>query len=281
MEKDYRILIPGGKGMLGKAVFEIFKKENLNFKVLDLPEFDITKKEMVEKEIKDYKPTHILNLSAYTNVDQAEIEKENAFLVNEKGVENLLPFGKEIKIIHISTDYVFNGKKEGMWEEEDTPEPINFYGLSKFYGEKKLYSLKDYLIIRTSWLFGPGGKNFVKTISEKLKNGEDLKVVSDQRGCPTYTKVLAEGILFLIKKNAKGIYHFCQPPPTTWYDFAVKIRELLKLKNKIEAVSSDEFKTMAKRPKNSVLSTKKILKEFGYEIPSWEDSLEDYLKNYE
>ncbi len=280
MEKDYRILITGGKGMLGKAILKLFNKENLNFKILDLPEFDITKKEMVEKEIKNYNPTHILNFSAYTNVDRAEIEKEIAFEVNEKGVENIVFFLKEynFKIIHISTDYVFSGEKEGEWEEDDLPAPINVYGLSKFYGEKKLYNLKDYLIIRTSWLFGPGGENFVKKISEKLKNGENLKVVKDQRGCPTYTKVLAEGILFLIKKEAKGIYHFCQPPSTTWYEFAVKIKEFLNLKNKIEPVLSEEYKTLAKRPKNSVLSIKKIIKKFNYNIPNWEESLKEYLK---
>lgn len=280
MEKDYRILIPGGKGMLGKAVEEIFKENSINFKILDLPDFDITKKEDVEREIKDYKPNHILNLSAYTNVDRAEIEKEIAFEVNEKGVENIVFFlkGYNFKIIHISTDYVFNGEKEGEWEEDDLPAPINAYGLSKFYGEKKLYNLKDYLIIRTSWLFGPGGENFVKKITEKLKKGEDLKVVKDQRGCPTYSKVLAEGILFLIKKEAKGIYHFCQPPSTNWYDFALKIKEFLNLNNKIEPVLSEEYKALAKRPKNSVLSTKKIVKEFNYNIPSWEESLKEYLK---
>ncbi|MEJ5167016.1 MAG: dTDP-4-dehydrorhamnose reductase [Thermoanaerobaculia bacterium] len=276
-----KVLIPGGRGMLGYAVCEYFSGKRQDFKVLDLPEFDVTQKDRVGEEIEKYKPTIILNLSAYTKVDQAEVEKDKAFEVNEKGVENLCFFCSKfnIKLIHISTDYVFNGKKEGEWSEEDKPEPINIYGLSKLKGEEKVKNLKDFLIIRTSWLFGPNGQNFVKTISEKLKKGENLKVVKDQRGCPTYTKVLAEAIYLMIEKNAKGIYHFCQPPPTTWYDFAIRIREVLALKNKIEPVSSEEYKTLAKRPKNSVLSIKKFLREFDFSIPNWEESLFEYLKN--
>lgn len=279
MVKGYKILIPGGKGMLGFSVQEILKEKKFDFKILDLPEFDLTKREMVEEEIEKYKPTHILNLSAYTKVDQAELERDKAFEVNEKGVENLVFFSKKLKIklIHISTDYVFNGEKGGEWVEDDIPNPINTYGLSKLKGEEKVKKLSDFLILRTSWLFGPSGLNFVKTISEKLKNGENLKVVKDQRGCPTYTKVLAKALLLMIEKNSKGIYHFCQPPETTWYDFALKIREFLGLKNIIEAVSSKEYKTLAKRPANSVLSVKKFLREFDFKIPSWEISLKEYL----
>lgn len=283
MEKGFKILIPGGKGMLGFAVQEIFKRKKIAFKVLDLPKFDVANKEKVKKAIESYKPTHILNLSAYTKVDKAEEEIEKAFDVNERGVENLCFFSENlnIKLIHISTDYVFNGKKEGEWSEEDTPEPLNIYGLSKLKGEEKVKNLKEFLIIRTSWLFGPNGTNFVKTIFEKLKSGKNLKVVSDQRGCPTYTKVLAKAILLLIEKNASGIYHFCQPPPTTWYHFALKIRDILGLENVIEPVSSKDYKTLAKRPENSVLSVQKFLKEFDFKIPSWEESLRDYLNSYE
>lgn len=278
-----KILIPGGRGMLGHAVSELFLKKNLDFKVLDLPEFDITDKNRVGEEVEKYKPTIILNLSAYTKVDQAEVEKVKAFEVNEGGVENLCFFCSKLKIklIHISTDYVFNGKKEGEWVEEDKPEPLNIYGLSKLKGEEKVKNLEDFLIIRTSWLFGPKGQNFVKTISDKLKKGENLRVVSDQRGCPTYTKVLAEAIYLMIEKNAKGIYHFCQPPETTWYHFALKIRDILGLENIIEPVSSKDYKTLAKRPENSVLSVKKFLKDFNFKIPSWEDSLKEYLNSYE
>lgn len=275
-----KILVPGGKGMLGFAVQEVFKIKNLEFLILDLPEFDVTKIERVKEEIEKYKPTHILNLSAYTKVDKAEEERERAFEVNEKGVENLVIFSKKykIKLIHISTDYVFNGKKEGEWEEDDEPEPLNTYGLSKLKGEEKVKVLEEFLIIRTSWLFGPEGANFVKTIAEKLKKGENLKVVRDQIGCPTYTKVLAQAILLMIERNAKGIYHFCQPPKTTWYDFALKIRDFLGLKNIIEPVTSEDYKTLAKRPLNSVLSVQKFLKDFKFEIPSWEVSLKEYLE---
>lgn len=284
MEK-YKIFIPGGKGMLGCAINELFLKNKLEFKIADLPEFDVRDENLVREEIIKYKPTHILNLSAYTKVDKAEEEREEAFGVNEKGVENLCNISSKLKIklIHISTDYVFNGEKEGEWTEEDEPSPINIYGLSKLKGEEAVKKLDDFLIIRTSWLFGKGGQNFVKTIALKLKKKEDLKVIMDQRGCPTYTKFLATAILFLIKNNAKGIYHICQPPPTTWYDFALKIKEILKVKDvNIYPVSSDEYKTPAKRPKNSILSTKKFLKDYNYKIPSWEESLKDYLeKDYE
>lgn len=284
MEK-YKIFIPGGKGMLGCAINEFFLKNKLEFKIADLPEFDVRDENLMRNEIIKYKPTHILNLSAYTKVDKAEEEREKAFLVNEKGVENLCKIARKLKIklIHISTDYVFNGEKYGEWVEEDEPSPINTYGLSKLKGEEAVKKLDDFLIIRTSWLFGKGGQNFVKTIALKLKKKEDLKIVMDQKGCPTYTKVLADAILFLIKKNAKGIYHFCQPPPTTWYDFALKIKEILKVEDvNIFPISSNEYKTPARRPENSVLSTKKFLKDYNYKIPSWEKSLKDYLeKNYE
>lgn len=284
MGKDCRILIPGGRGMLGNAIKENFEKKGIKFKVVDLPEFDVTIKEKIEKEILDFKPTHILNLSAYTNVDQAEIEKEKAFLVNEKGVENLVFFSEKykIKLIHISTDYVFDGEKAGKWSEEDKPNPLNVYGLSKLKGEEKVKKLKDFLIIRTSWLFGKGGKNFVKTIYEKLKKGENLRVVNDQKGCPTYTKVLAEAIFLILKKNLKGIYHFCQPPETTWFEFALKIKDISGMKDKkIEPISSEEYKALARRPKNSVLSIEKFLNDVSFKIPSWEESLRDYIKELE
>ncbi len=280
MAEKFKVLVPGGKGMLGKAVEDLFLKENLEFLILDLPEFDIKNEDLVLKEILDYKPSHILNLAAYTNVDKAEEEKEEAFLVNERGVENLCKGALKVgaKLIHISTDYVFDGEKVGEWEEDDLPNPINVYGLSKLKGEEKVLKIEDFLIVRTSWLFGRGGKNFVKTISEKLKKNETLKVVNDQRGCPTYTKELAKFLLFLIKKNSKGIYHFCQPPSTTWYNFALKVREILRIDTPINPVSSIDYKTPAKRPKNSVLSIKKIKNEFNYQIPPWEESLRDYLK---
>jgi len=187
--------------------------------------------------------------------------------------------GLQATLVHISTDYVFNGLKAGAWTEEDLPDPVNYYGFTKLEGEKPVLAYEGGLVIRTSWLFGRGGRNFVDTVAAKLKAGETLEVVDDQHGCPTSTPVLAEAILNLIQASARGLFHFCQPPATTWFDLAEFIAMELGLPpERVRPTTSDRFPRPAKRPANSVLSTEKYRSATGHTIPFWTVSVREHLK---
>ena len=230
---------------------------------------------------------YIINCAAYTDVRKAEFERERAFDINSNGVKNLVNFCEKnnVKMIHFSTDYVYNSFIKKPINEDEFIDPQNYYGFSKREGEKHIENSKnESIVIRTSWLYSKYGKNFVNTIIDKSKKEENLKVVNDQFGCPTYAKDLAEAVIKIlgskkrIDENAK-IFNYSNEGSTNWFDFAKKILELYEYDNIIEAVNSEYFKDEVKRPKFSITSKQKIIDTFNIEINNWDKSLTNYIIN--
>lgn len=275
MSSSKKVLVTGANGMLGLDLVHLLEKENFTVIATDINNLDITDERAVEVFLNEHKPDFVIHAAAYTNVDKAEEEQEKAFLINQKGAENIAKYSAflNIPIFYMSTDYVFDGTKDEPYEPLDAPNPINVYGLSKFKGEEtvKNYNSKHY-IIRTSWLYGKNGKNFVETIIKLAQEKAELRVVSNQFGCPTWTTALAHGIIEIIKKNKDyGIYHICGSSSTSWHGFAEKIVEFAGLKARVIPVSTEEFPRPAKRPKYSVMNN-------NNSCPNWEKSLKEYIE---
>jgi dTDP-4-dehydrorhamnose reductase len=277
-----RILLLGHKGMLGS---DLLLKLNLQHEVvgMDKEEIDIVSPNECVQAIKGTAPNVVVNAAAYTNVDGCETAKDECFAVNAEAVKNIAKAcrNKNIRIIHFSTDYVFDGTAQQPYKENDQCNPINAYGASKLAGERYLQSLADdYLLIRTSWLYGTKGKNFVQTILEKAKTTPTLSVVDDQVGSPTYTKDLAAAIDLLISQNLKGIFHVTNRGSCSWYQFAVKILQESEMDDvKVIPIKSDKLPRPAKRPTYSVLSVQKFISATGKTTQPWQLALQDYLNN--
>jgi len=275
---DHKVLILGAKGMLGSALAEVFS--DLNPALWDMSEIDITDQKAVDKKLAEFKPTLIINAAAYTDVDGAESNKELADKVNGAAVGYLAETAKKLSaiLVHYSTDYVFAGvNKSGYKENEDTA-PVNIYGESKLLGEQLLVkNCEMYYLIRSSWLYGSNGKNFIDTILTKAEQKDTLTVVNDQFGKPTYTKDLALATRRLVEQMKPcGIYHITNETHVggiTWYDLAKKAIELKNIKTNVVPCSSAEFPRPAKRPAYSALINTKL-----EPTRSWEESLEEYLK---
>ncbi len=244
-------------------------------------ELDVTEKKDVEGCISSVKPDVVVHAAANTNVDGCESNRELAFLVNAEGTKNVALACQETGsvMIYISTDYVFDGAKDTPYTEEDEPHPINVYGESKLAGENHVKSiLRRYYIVRTSWLFGKNGKNFVDTILHLAKEKDEPRVVDDQFGSPTYTLDLTKAISKLIEKPSYGYYHITNQGFCSWYDFAREILGLSRLNDiKVIPVSTKEIKRLANRPKYSVLSCQKFMNEFDYNLRDWQDALKGCL----
>ena len=276
-----KILITGANGMLAKAVKERLKEYELT--CTDVEELDITNREKVLKFVEELKPDYIVNCAAYTAVDKAEEDYDLAEKINADGPKNLAIAAKEngATLIHVSTDYVFDGNlsTDKVYVENDKTEPVTVYGITKLHGEEAVeQNSNKYYIFRTAWLYGDGN-NFVRTMLKLGKEKEEVNVVADQHGSPTYAVDLANIIGNAIEKKIPyGVYHSTNEGYTTWYDFTKKIYELANLNCKVNPVTSEEFVRPAKRPKNSMLSEEK-LKSVGIEVPLWENALDRYLKN--
>ena len=278
-------LVTGAEGQLGKcfqAVTKEFPKHELIF--TNREAVDITKLGTLQRFYKTHSFEGIINCAAYTQVDGAENEIFKAKQINTNGLQNLTSFAEEkgLFIIHFSTDYVFNGTTSFPYKEDDKPNPINIYGQSKYEGEQIL-KISNCLntTIRISWLFSPFGKNFVKTILILSKTKDNIKVVNDQHGRPTYGIDLARTVLSNISKLDFfdfNLYHYAMQGSTTWFDFATKIIAIKKRTCQIKSCSTAEYPTLAKRPKHSILDTKLIENQLSLNIPSWEDSLKRCLK---
>ncbi|OQY14561.1 MAG: dTDP-4-dehydrorhamnose reductase [Desulfobacteraceae bacterium 4572_187] len=287
-----KLLIIGSKGQLGSELVIECKKNDFSFLALDLPEFNITDPSCVEKTLADFKPSIVINASAYTNVDKAETVQEIAFAVNSDGPANLAVScdKSRIPIIHVSTDYVFDGSKGQPYTESDPVSPLGVYGKSKEEGERKLRSiLKQHIILRTSWLYGTFGNNFVKTMLRLGNEKEIIKVVSDQYGCPTCAADLAVAVMHIskqIRQNLKiawGTYHYCGLGITTWHKFAKAIFEIAsQYKNykvsRVEAITTAQYPTKTKRPAFSALNCSLIKKHFGINTKPWQESLEKTIE---
>ncbi len=268
--------IIGAKGMLGTMLSQIFADQNPI--LLDRDEIDITDETSVRSKLIEIKPTVIINAAAYTNVDGAETDKETAFQVNEKGIENLANVARELgaTVVHYSTDYVFPGdKEEGYTEEDESSGPLNVYGESKLAGEKALQHAPNHYLIRTAWLYGPNGKNFVTTMLGLAKEKDSLSVVNDQIGSPTFTKDLAQYTRTLLEEEYPfGTYHGVNDGRTSWYEFAKKIFEIADVNIEVKPVTSAEFVRPAKRPSFSILQNTK-----GPKMRSWTEALQEYIQS--
>lgn len=275
-----KILITGANGMLAKAVKEELKENELA--CTDVEELDITNLDAVKMYTKKVKPDYIINCAAYTAVDKAEEQEELVYKINAIGPKNLAIAAQEDNavLVHISTDYVFGGEKDVSedYSEDDEKNPQAVYGKTKLAGEKFIEeNCKKFYIFRTAWLYGEG-HNFVRTMINLSKEHDEVKVVNDQHGSPTYAVDLASIIHQAMEKQIPfGVYNSTNMGYTTWYDFTKMIYNLEGINCKVTPVTSEEFKSVAKRPKNSQMSKSKLLK-YGIKIPTYEDALKRYLK---
>ncbi|RSK41523.1 dTDP-4-dehydrorhamnose reductase [Mangrovimonas spongiae] len=279
------VLVTGSHGQLGQCLQDVVTQEkpsSITFVFLGSSDLDITNTDQLKNVFQTGNFEFCVNCAAYTAVDAAEEHQELAFKVNAEGVKNIAEVCKahNTTLIHISTDFVFDGKKRTPYKEIDTPNPINVYGESKLAGETFLQDILDrYFIIRTSWLYSGYGHNFVKTMLRLFKEKDALNVVDDQGGSPTYAGDLAKFIYNIISSQPTnyGVYHFSNLGETTWFRFAKQIKELSQSHVKITPITSSEFPTKAVRPKYSVLSTKKVEETFRYKLSHWKDSLQKML----
>ncbi|MDA1169198.1 MAG: dTDP-4-dehydrorhamnose reductase [bacterium] len=270
------LVIVGSKGMLGSMLGSVFAEYKPL--LLDRDEIDITNSDSVRAVLRAANATHVINAAAYTNVDDAETHKEDAFLVNEMGVKNLSEVAKELSatLIHFSTDYVFPGTSVDGYSETDSPGPaVNEYGNSKLAGERALKeSGCNFYLVRTAWLYGPNGKNFVDTMLQLAQTKKNLSVVEDQVGSPTFTKDVATYIkTLIIEQYPFGIYHAVNSGKASWFEFAQKIFEYMQnMPVIVKPVSSAEFPRIAKRPAFSILQNTK-----GPQVRVWQEALREYL----
>lgn len=281
----YNILVTGSMGQLGSEIKELSSNYNYNFFFTTRDDIDITSKDSIKEFCQTNSINVIINCVAYTAVDKAESDMENADLVNRKAVKKLSIVAKEldIKLIHISTDYVFDGKNFKPYVEEFQTNPQSVYGKTKLDGENEMININplNSIIIRTSWVYSYYGNNFVKTMLRLGKEKEELGVIFDQVGTPTYAKHLAITILDIIPQieNSKvEIYNYSNEGVLSWYDFAKEIMKMAKLNCKVKAIETYQYPTPAKRPHFSLLNKSKIKQKFNIEIPYWKDGLDDCLK---
>lgn len=280
-----RILVTGARGMLGQEVvssLEMNGHEVWGTDVVSSEEpLDITKPDQIRCAIASFRPEWIVNCAAYTNVDGAEEHEDEAFMLNAKGPEMLARACRKnsVKLLHLSTDYVFDGTKDAPYTEDDLPGPVNVYGVSKLAGENAIrHQMTEYVIVRTQWLIGIHGRNFVSTILAAAQVRDTLQVVNDQWGCPTFAPDLAKAIALLMEIDARGVFHVCNRGRTTWYDLACKAIEHVGLGTKVVPVETSAYPRPAQRPRNSVLSTKKFTEKTGKVMPLWQTSLESYVR---
>ena len=250
---------------------------------MDRDEIDITCADECQKAIEDTKPQMVVNAAAFTNVDGCEAAREECFLVNAEAVKNIAEAcrDKNIPVIQFSTDYVFDGTGSRPYEEEEPCNPINVYGASKLAGENHLRTITDnYILIRTAWLYGAGGKNFVQAILDKAKATKKLTVVDDQTGSPTCTRDLAAAVELLIDKNARGVFHVTNRGSCTWFEFAKKIVKEARIEGvEILPMKSSELQRAALRPAYSVLGLQKFIAATGKTMQPWQLAFSDYYRH--
>lgn len=280
------VLVVGGAGMLGKALQRELSRWLSGTRVVSPThtEMDLSDPAAVSRTVRAVAPQWIFNSAAYTQVDQAEKDVDLAHAINAEGPQALAEAAKRAGayLVHVSTDYVFDGTKDGPYVEEDPVSPINAYGSTKEAGEKAIaMSGAEALVVRSAWLYGPGGRpNFVDTIRGLLMERPKLSVVNDQRGCPTYTCDLASAILDLSQRRATGILHVVNSGACSWYEFACEIARAMGSLVPIEPVTSDAFRRPAARPRNSVLSCRKFERLTGKRLRPWSEALADYIESF-
>jgi dTDP-4-dehydrorhamnose reductase len=275
-----RILVTGAKGMLANALLPCLKDAHEVIGV-DLNDFDISQEAAVQKAFRDVRPEFVYHLAAYTDVDGCEGNPQLAMLVNAEGTANLARASAEVgaTMLYVSTDYVFDGSGDKSWREEAPPNPLRVFGQSKLKGERAVEaSLKSYLIARSSWLFGPGGKNFVSTILKLASQTDELKVVSDQKGSPTYTRHLAPKLAELIGCKSYGIYHVTGSGSCSWYEFTQAILKSGGFdKVRVSPITTLQSGRRAPRPAFSVLENRRLTESHLGLLPHWSQGLAEYV----
>ncbi len=283
------LAIIGANGMLAQKVCAC-APESFDIHRYDLPDFDMTNREQVIAEMRRLGPSVIINCAAFTNVDGCEEQEALATRVNGEGVANLIAAAKDVGavLVHISTDYVYSGRAHTPYSEDDPLEPLSAYGRSKLVGERAILQsgYDAYFILRTSWLYGPGGKNFVETMLRLAAEREEMRVVVDQIGTPTYTGDLATAIFALLHTPVPqyGVYNFSNLGECSWHQFAEEIVHLARQENRMLKVQrvlpirTEEYPLPAVRPSYSVLSKEKFVKVSGMDVPNWKESLKTYMQ---
>ncbi|MBA4391517.1 MAG: dTDP-4-dehydrorhamnose reductase [Syntrophus sp. (in: bacteria)] len=275
-----KVLITGGKGLLGTNLVPLFDK-SFDLTICDLDTWDITDKQSGESFINKIRPDVVINLAAITDVDGCEeTKKELAERINGYGAGVVAGLCREhsIRFVHFSTDYVFDGAKTLPYKENDPPNPLSVYGTTKLAGEREVLEKNpSSLIIRAQGLYGKGGENFITKVVKMAQQGGGIRVVSDQRSSPTYTKDLAEPLIALIEKGKSGIYHLANSGSCTWFDFAQEIFTILKMDVSITPISSAELERKAHRPAYSVFDMWKFQKDTGLKMRPWQEALREYL----
>jgi len=278
-----RTLIFGAKGQLGRGLVARFQREGETLGV-DLPEVDVTVAEAVADSVDAFRPALVINAAAYTDVEQAEDDTEAAFLANESGAANVAraAAARSVPVVYYSTDYVFDGTKTTPYEPDDPPRPLGAYARSKAAGEAATRAANPcHFVVRTAWLYGPGGNHFVEKILRAAATRPSLDVVNDETGSPTYTVDLADATAALCATEAYGVYHGVNAGACTRYQMAQAILRLAKSDVAVTACSSGAFPTKAPRPVYSVLSNRKLEATTGWVMRPWQAALEAYLERRE
>lgn len=276
-----KVVVTGVQGQLGYDVAKQLTARNHQVFGINRKTLDITDEKAVQAYIEEVKPDAILHSAAYTNVDAAEEDRDTAYNVNALGSKYLAQSANKVgaKMVYVSTDYVFDGTASKPYEVEDPTHPLGVYGKTKYAGEEFVkQNLDRYFIVRTAWVFGVNGNNFVKTMLRLAEERDELGVVHDQVGSPTYTVDLARFIIDLVESDKYGIYHATNEGVCSWYEFAVEIFNQVGFNIKVNPLTSDQFPRPAARPKYSVLSKKKVVEQGFTPLPYWKDALSEYLR---
>jgi dTDP-4-dehydrorhamnose reductase len=283
-----RILVIGAKGMLGRDLVEILRSssrvdQHLDCEILgwDIEEIDIQEEKNTVTKIESLRPNIVINIAAYTNVDGCESHDEKAFAINAEGMRHVAlgALRCRAKVVYLSTDYIFDGKKREPYLEDDPPHPLSVYGRSKLRGEQYIQEMvEDALIVRTQWLYGKYGNNFVASVLRQAREKKVLSIVNDQVGSPTYTIDLSRAISVLIQCDARGVFHVANSDLCTWFAFGQEILKLSGMEGvRIVPISSEELGRPATRPLYSVLNTEKLKRETGMTLRPWSEALKEYL----
>ncbi len=287
-----KILITGAQGQVGKELVSIANQRGFDVIAAGQTELDITQLKNIESYVEVHQPDLVINAAAYTAVNKAEEEQDITYAINRDGTANLAAVSKEknIPLLHISTDYVFDGTKSEAYSENDAVSPLGVYGISKWQGEETIrQTLPEHIILRVAWVFGAQGNNFVKTMLRLAKDRDELSVVEDQFGRPSPAKDIAKTLIILAEQYQKektlewGTYHYCGDEKVSWCGFAKEILKqakeqgLIEKDIKVNAITTAEYQDPTKRPANSMLDCEKIKNTFGIEMPSWKESLNQVL----
>ncbi|RLC92142.1 MAG: dTDP-4-dehydrorhamnose reductase [Chloroflexi bacterium] len=275
-----KVLLTGAEGMLARDLQPCLRQRGHEVFPLSHSQLDITKREAVRAAVNGAAPALIINCAAYNKVDDAETQEDWARAVNGLGVQNLCLACQDagIPLVHFSTDYVFDGTQDSPYSVYDRPNPISAYGRSKLLGEQYvLWLLNRFYLVRTSWLFGLHGANFVETMLKLGSEREQVSVVNDQRGCPTWTQHLAEAVVALLDTGCYGVYHVTNSDSATWFEFAREVYSLSGMSTEAIPVTTEQLGRPAPRPHNSVLDPFPIPQVLGRELPTWKQALAEYL----